>query len=230
MNRKVLILLVPILSMAGCATNPEPRAVVGVDTFAASWNNFSGELTVVRGSGEDATRQAAQLCQPFNGLLSISLSEQNGRYAYRCRGYENPAEAKIARSAKEEAATIAADDALCRRYGFVAQTPGYAECRMKLDTARREAQTQKEIYERQQLEYLQRIEAADKERQRQQALRQTELGLRLLGGQNPVDAVNSVGTGAPIAPRPPAPVFHNITLPNGSMVTCTTNGAFTNCN
>lgn len=230
MNRKLLILLAPTLAVIGCATNSEPRPIVGVEKFAASWNSFEGELSLTRGSGEDATRQAAQLCQPFNGLLSISLNDRSGRYAYKCRGYEKTAESGGARSAGDEAKATAADDALCLRYGFLAQTAAYAECRMKLDTARREARAQRELYDRQQLEYLDRLEAAEKERRRIQALNQTELGLRLLGGQSPVDALNSVGTGAPIAPRPPAPVFHNITLPNGSMVTCTTNGTFTNCN
>lgn len=121
------------------------------------------------------------------------------------------------------------DDLMCKRYGLKPQTTSYAECRMKLDFARTENARQQQQYEREQAEYERRVAEIQKEREKQRAMRQLELGLRMMGGQSPVDAVNSVGTGAPIAPSRPSPVTQTITLPNGRMVNCTTFGTNTNC-
>jgi len=122
------------------------------------------------------------------------------------------------------------DDLTCKKYGFKPLTEGYSQCRMKIDFAKAESQRQQEQYEREKRAYENQIAQIEKERQRQRSLRQIELGLRLLGGQPPVDAVNSLGTGAPIAPRPPSPITQIITLPNGRPMHCTTFGNITNCN
>jgi hypothetical protein len=121
------------------------------------------------------------------------------------------------------------EDKLCQRYGLKPQTNGYAECRMRLDFAKADSLKQQQ-YEREKAAYDSQKEALQKEREKQRAMRQLELGLRLMGGQAPVDAVNSVGTNAPIAPRAPMPTTQTITLPNGRMVNCTTTGSMTNCN
>jgi len=67
------------------------------------------------------------------------------------------------------------------------------------------------------------------QRERQQGLRQMEFGLRLLSGQRPIDAVNSIGTARPIAPNPPSPINQTIITPSGRMINCTTTGSLTNC-
>jgi hypothetical protein len=121
------------------------------------------------------------------------------------------------------------DDDTCRKYGFKPNTPLYGECRMKLDFAKAESLKQQQQYERDQAAYEQQMAAIQKERERQRAMKQLELGLRMMGGQSPIDAVNSVGTNAPIAPRAPTPINQTITMPNGRMVNCTTMGTMTNC-
>lgn len=122
------------------------------------------------------------------------------------------------------------DDVLCKRYGFMPNTKGYAHCRMQIDLAKAEAIRQNEQYEREKIAYNNKLVALERERQRKRSLRQLEFGLRLLGGQQPNDALNSIGTGAPIAPRSPQPIEHIITLPNGRPIICNTFGIFTNCN
>ncbi len=121
------------------------------------------------------------------------------------------------------------DDLMCKRYGLKPQTASYTDCRMKLDFARTENARQQQQYEREQAEYEKRVAEIQREREKQRAMRQLELGLRMMGGQSLGDAVNSVGTGAPIAPSRPSPVTQTITLPNGRMINCTTFGTITNC-
>jgi len=124
---------------------------------------------------------------------------------------------------------LSPDDLLCKKYGLKPQTNGYAECRMRLDFAKAESIKQQQQYEREQAAYQEQMAGIQKERERQRAMKQLELGLRIIGGQSPVDAVNSVGTGAPIAPRAPTPTNQTITLPNGRMINCSTFGTMTNC-
>jgi hypothetical protein len=122
------------------------------------------------------------------------------------------------------------DDTLCKKYGLRPQTEGYATCRMKLDFARMEIKREQERYEREKAAYDEQVAAIEKERDRQRAMRQLELGLRMMGGQSPLNALSSLGTGAPIGPPPtPMPLNQTIRLPNGRMVNCQTMGTFTNC-
>jgi hypothetical protein len=131
------------------------------------------------------------------------------------------------RIAKEGDGTT--EDLLCKKYGLKPLTNGYAECRMRLDFAKAESQKKQEQYEKEKAEYDRQVAAIQKEREKQRAMRQLELGLRMMGGQSPIDAVNSVGTGAPIAPSRPTPINQTITMPNGRMINCTTFGTNTNC-
>lgn len=121
------------------------------------------------------------------------------------------------------------DDLLCKKYGLQPQTGGYAECRMRLDFAKAESQKKQDQYQAEQDEYERRVAAIEREREKQRGMRQLELGLRMMGGQRPIDAINSVGTGMPIAPSRPAPINQTITMPNGRMINCTTLGTNTNC-
>ena len=121
------------------------------------------------------------------------------------------------------------DDLLCKKYGLNPLVTGYAECRMRIDFAKAETKRQHEQYERAQAEYDRQVAVVENERERQRALRQLELGLRMMGGQSPVSALNSLGTGMPIAPTRPSPINQTITLPGGKMINCTTLGPVTNC-
>jgi hypothetical protein len=121
------------------------------------------------------------------------------------------------------------DDLLCKKYGLKPLTNGYAECRMRLDFAQKESIAAQERYAQEKAAYDRQVEAIKKERERQIGMRQLELGLRMMGGQSPIDALGSLGTNAPIAPRAPSPINQSITMPNGGIVNCTTIGSNTNC-
>lgn len=122
------------------------------------------------------------------------------------------------------------DEQICTKYGFKKGTNPFAECMMKIDFARREMAQQQAQFNQQVLQYQQQLDAQDAERKRRQNAYITELGVRMMGGQAPLDAAVSVGTGAPITP-PQAPSSMRIyTLPNGRTMTCTSNGDFVNCN
>lgn len=122
-----------------------------------------------------------------------------------------------------------AEDLLCKKYGFKPQTNGYAECRMKIDFAQAESKRQQEQYEREQREYERQLAAVERENERRRGAAFLELGARMIGGQRPIEALGSLGTGTPIAPTRPAPINQTITLPGGRMINCTTMGTMTNC-
>lgn len=126
-------------------------------------------------------------------------------------------------------ATADADSQTCLNYGFKPQTEAFAECKFKLDAAKQESARAQEQYSREKDEYDKKIAAIENERRRQQGLRQMEFGLRLMGGQRPVDALTSVGTGRPVLPTPPSPINQTIITPSGKVINCTTTGSFTNC-
>ncbi len=122
-----------------------------------------------------------------------------------------------------------ADSQTCLNYGFKPNTQAFAECKFKLDMAKQDNARAQEQYAREKAEYDKKVAAIEKERERQRGLRQMEFGLRLMGGQSPIDALNSVGTGRPIAPTPPSPINQTIITPSGRMINCTTTGSITNC-
>ncbi len=157
----------------------------------------------------------------------IRIAEEEKQNQIKAANEAKAKKAELERIAREGDGSN--EDKLCQRYGLKPQTNGYAECRMRLDFAKAESIKQQQQYEREQAAYQEQMAAIQKERERQRAMKQLELGLRMMGGQSPVDAVNSVGTGAPIAPRAPTPTNQTITLPNGRMVNCTTMGTMTNC-
>jgi hypothetical protein len=140
---------------------------------------------------------------------------------------------EAARRAREDKIAIEGDgsnnDKICQGYGFKLQTVSYAECRMKLDFAKNESIKQQQQYERDLAEYQNKLAEIQKERDKQRALRQLELGLRMMAGQPPIEAIGSVGTNTPIAPQRPSSINQTITLPNGKMINCSTSGTITNC-
>lgn len=120
-------------------------------------------------------------------------------------------------------------DLLCKKYGLKPQSSGFAECRMRIDFAKAESKRQQEKYEREQREYDRKLAAIEKEKERRRSAALLELGSRMMGGQSPINALGSLGTGAPIAPARPSPINQTITLPGGRMINCSTTGTITNC-
>lgn len=135
--------------------------------------------------------------------------------------------AEEARIAKEGDGST--DDLLCKKYGLKPQTSGYAECRMRIDFAKTESKRQQEQFEREQAVYERQLAAIEREKNRRRNAALMELGGRMMGGQSPIEALNSLETGAPIAPIRTKPINQTITLPGGRMINCTTIGTMTNC-
>lgn len=119
------------------------------------------------------------------------------------------------------------DDRTCQSYGLSPGSPGYSECRMRIDTARRDAEAQQARYQAELRAYEQQVAEANKQRERDRGLRMLELGLGMMaGGGSRGSGSSAVNVGpAPIAPS----LNQNIFLPNGRMMTCTTSGNVTNC-
>ena len=167
-------------------------------------------------------------------MVSVLSERQKMAIAERAQQEKTRIEREeFARKAEEERIARegdgSPDDLLCKKYGLKPQSSGYAECRMRIDLAKTESKRQQEQYERAQAEHSRQIAAIEKEQERQRAMRQLELGLRMMGGQSIGSALNSVGTGMPIAPTPPVPTNQIITLPGGKVINCTTMIAVTNC-
>lgn len=108
------------------------------------------------------------------------------------------------------------DHLTCARYGFIAGTTDYSQCRMQIDMARREALEQQRQYEEQLAE-----QKRAKEKARGEAM--LMLGLGMMSGQKPNSGFNN----NTITPPQPMRIYN---LPGGRSMTCTTMGAFTNCN
>jgi flagellar biosynthesis GTPase FlhF len=138
---------------------------------------------------------------------------------------------KAAAEKKREQARIARegdsspDDLLCKKYGFRPNTQAYANCRMQIDVAKREMQQQQAMYQAQQQQIQQAQEA---ERKRRQSDFLLGMGLRMMAGQSASGSAIDQSVGAPMY-QPPPPSSRTYTFPNGRMMTCTSNGSFTNC-
>ena len=108
------------------------------------------------------------------------------------------------------------DHATCAKYGFQAGTTEYSQCRMQIDTARKQAEEQERQYQDQLA-----AQARAKEEAQGEAL--FLLGMGMLSGAQP----NRRSNNFPLI-QPPRR-NHTYTLPNGRIMTCNTNGSFTNC-
>lgn len=106
------------------------------------------------------------------------------------------------------------DHSTCNRYGFIAGTNEYAQCRMQIDVARAQAQEQQRNYE---------IQAAEQRRARDKAQGEAMLmlGLGMMGGGRP-----SVKPQPTLEPPSPTRMYN---LPGGKFMTCRTMGSVTNC-
>lgn len=166
--------------------------------------------------------------------LTVLSEQEKERMAQQAREEQQKKERQaLAKKIEEERIAREGDDSpddlLCKKYGFKPRTSGYAECRLRIDFAKAESMRQREQYEREQAEYQRRLAAIERDKERQRGARLLELGARMMGGQRPIEALSSLGTGAPIAPTRPSNINQTIRLPNGQIINCSTMGAMTNC-
>jgi hypothetical protein len=149
---------------------------------------------------------------------------------------------------QERAAQIAArgdgtpDHQTCNRFGFVAGTPPYSDCRLRIDIARKEEaqrQTAFEAEERrfaqEKRQYDERVAAYEKERERQKGLALMRFGAALMSGTSPYSSENFANAGraslgmAPVPPTRPQIQNFTITGPSGRMTNCTAVNNNINC-
>jgi len=122
------------------------------------------------------------------------------------------------------------DDLTCQKFGISPGTDAYGQCRVQLKTAAETAQRQHAVYEQQRRDSEQQIaaqEEARRKRERDQASNNLiEYGLRLMGGQAPIDAALGVQGKPPItrqiAPQDPVMQNFQINTPRG-FANCTYN-------
>lgn len=117
------------------------------------------------------------------------------------------------------------DDRTCQSNGFAPGTGDYSDCRMKIDMAKREAQTAHARYKAELAVYEAQVAAANRQRESDRNLRLMELGLGMMAGGGRGGSSSSATTARP----PVAPSNQNIFLPNGRMITCNTSGNVSTC-
>jgi hypothetical protein len=139
---------------------------------------------------------------------------------------ENRQSMEIARQAREGDGSP--DDLTCKKFGFKPQTANYADCRLKIEIANRQALQQQAHYEEQKRRYDEQQAAIKKEKDHQRNLKQLELGLRMMAGQSVQDASMATAGMQPL-PKPPGPINQTIIMPGGKMVNCSTTGTVTHC-
>ena len=108
------------------------------------------------------------------------------------------------------------DHSTCSKYGFQVGTTEYAQCRMQIDNARKQAEEQERQYQAQ-------LAARARARDKAQGEAMLFLGLGMLSGAQPNTQSNNFPSIQPPNRN------HTYTLPNGRMMTCNTTGSFTNC-
>ncbi len=123
----------------------------------------------------------------------------------------------------------------CARFGFVLGTSAYAECRMKMDIAKREAQQKQAAYELEMKRYQEQVAQYEKEKERRKGEAMMRFGLSLMGGTSPYfseNLANASRAAAGLPPVPPAaPDIQNFTITNpyGQNTHCTVFGSMINC-
>jgi hypothetical protein len=121
------------------------------------------------------------------------------------------------------------DGVTCQKYGFKPNTTDHSQCLFQINSARAEAQQRQAQYELQKRQYEAQLAAINREKERRRGEAMFELGMRMLSGQSPVSAANSVGTGVPFGPPPVPMSTQTYTLPGNRTMTCSTMGSVTNC-
>jgi hypothetical protein len=118
------------------------------------------------------------------------------------------------------------DDSKCREFGYQAGSQPYADCRLKMNSLRVQAEERQRDYEQRQREYDAKVAEYERQRKIASSLALVQCGLNMVAGNNCVGG--RVGP-APVPPSPVSPVIQNIILPGGRIVNCTTIGMNTSC-
>lgn len=127
------------------------------------------------------------------------------------------------------------DHQTCNKYGFVAGTASYAECRQRIDLARAQMAQKQAHYETEQAEYQRQKAAYQKKKEVDGWLKLSQFGFAMAAGTSPYASENIANAGrvvsgqAPIPPTRPQMQNYTITMPNGRMVNCNSVGNDIHC-
>lgn len=119
------------------------------------------------------------------------------------------------------------DDRTCQSYGYSPSTAGYSDCRMRIDTARREAAAAQARYAQEKKLYDEQLAAIERQKRKDRGMRQLELGLCMLAGGCGSSSSSSQYQYTPSPPPPPS--NFNLFLSNGRSVTCMHNHNVIDC-
>ena len=128
------------------------------------------------------------------------------------------------------------DDKTCAGYGYSVGTSGYADCRLKLDQARRDYERDLRAYEAERAEYDRRAAAIREENERQAAEALGQYGMCLASCRGDFLSCSSrCGSGSAGNPRtigePPAmPSGFTTYILNGKIINCSRLGSIVTCN
>jgi actin-related protein len=128
------------------------------------------------------------------------------------------------------------DDKTCIGYGYSVGTSGYADCRLKLDQARRDYERDLRAYEAERAEYDRRAAALKEENERQAAEALSQYGFCLASCRGDFLSCSSrCGSGSTGAARtigePPAvPSGFTTYILNGKIINCSRMGSIVTCN
>lgn len=172
----------------------------------------------------------------WGAAKSEYIAWRNADERYELSGPRPPV---ISSSSEDSAATYGAvsTDEECLRFGFAAGTADFANCRLQLELAYRDAardQREYELLERQYREQLMQFEAAEKASQEAERRRRSDYLMRvsqgLLKGETFAEAdMAARGTPLPRPKAPPVPSVRRVSLPNGKSVTCSGTGYYVYC-
>jgi hypothetical protein len=152
---------------------------------------------------------------------------------------QNPAVASVDKPPPATSQTSQGDGTkahnACMRYGFIIDTQGYAECRLKLDIAQKDAQEKQLKYEADQAEYKRQLAIREAEEKKRQSDKLIRMGLNMMSSKssNVYEAMGDAGRAElglpPQAPSRPTIQTYTITSPTGKLMTCTSVGNNINC-
>ena len=232
---KKLTLLIIIL-LSGCGTSQQLKTSI-VNTTGVGEGTVLVENAGFSGGERAALFYVNDYCRNLQNGYGVKdfyrIYGGGERYTFNCviripeQATATPVEQKITTTSIEK--NQSNSNSQCKEFGFSEGSANFSNCVLQLELAKKRSAENEARYNAERAEYERQLAAIEREKERRRGAAFLELGARMMGGQRPIEALGSLGTGAPIAPSRPSPINQTITLPGGRMISCTTMGTMTNC-